>query len=345
MKRSIISLAVLLIGCALAPAVNAVDFKLATIAPEGSQWMQVMRGAAKEIKTATEERVRVKFYSGGVMGNEKKVLRKIRIGQLQGGAFTASGLSERYGDIVVYGLPLVFRSYDEVDYVRERMDPVLAEGLQEAGFVSFGFAGGGFANLMGNEQITELDQLRGRKAWIPEGDQLSFVAMEALNLSPVVLPITDVLTGLQTGLIEFIASPPVAAVVLQWHTKVKFVTDIPLAYALATLAIDRKAFNRISEADQQVFRDVMSRAYIKLDAQDREDNANALQALRSSGLTVLTLSSVQTDAWRQAATAANEALVDQEVVSAEIYQQLNGHLAEFRNGAADSQPTAAVNPR
>ena len=103
--------------------------KIATVAPEGSQWMQDMRIAAKEIGQRTDERVKIKFYGGGVMGNDKKVLRKIRIGQLQGGVFTANGLAERYRDIVLYGLPMVFRSQDEADYVRERMDPILAAGL------------------------------------------------------------------------------------------------------------------------------------------------------------------------------------------------------------------------
>ncbi len=136
------------------------------------------------------------------MGNDKKVLRKVRIGQLQGGAFTASGLSERYADIVIYGLPLLFNDDAEVDYVRERMDPQLEAGLSAAGFESLGMAGGGFAVLMGSEQVTTLDELRGRKVWVPEGDRISYAAMESLDLSPVVLPITDVLTGLQTGLLE-----------------------------------------------------------------------------------------------------------------------------------------------
>ncbi len=323
-------------------ATAATQFKIATIAPEGSQWMQAMRTAAKEIKAGTDERVIVKYYTGGVMGNDKKVLRKIRIGQLHGGAFTASGLAERYPDIVVYGLPLIFDSYDEVDYVREQMDPVLTAGLDDAGFVSFGFAGGGFASLMGNEQITQIDQLRGRKAWIPEGDRLSHVAMEALKLSPVLLPITDVLTGLQTGLIEFIASPPVAAVVLQWHTKVKYVTDVPLAYAIGVLAIDKRSFGRLSDADRTVFRDAMTRAYAQVDAQARPDNENAMEALRASGLNIIQLDAEQLAEWRAAASDASQALVEQEVISSGIYNRLIDHLQEFRAAGSGNEPTAAI---
>jgi len=332
--------AVCLLACLSSGPAVATEFKIATVAPEGSDWMREMRAAARDIRAATDGRVTVKFYTGGVMGNEKKVLRKIRIGQLHGGAFTASGLYERYPDIVVYGLPLVFRNEDEVAYVRKHLDPLLEQGLQKAGFVSFGFAGGGFAMLMGNERVTRFEQLRGRKAWIPEGDRLSYVAMEALNLSPVVLPITDVLTGLQTGLVEFIASPPVAAVVLQWHTKVHYLTDIPLAYTLGALVVDQRAFMRLSEADRQAFAQRMRAAYARIDAQARSDNASAMQALLASGLQVVDLPPAEAERWRQAARRANEALVQQEVISRDIYQRLMDLLAAYRAGAAPAPATA-----
>jgi TRAP-type C4-dicarboxylate transport system substrate-binding protein len=154
-----------LLLAAAAPAQSAVQFKLATIAPEGSGWMRELRAAADEVADRTEGRVKIKYYPGGVMGNDKKVLRKIRIGQLQGGAFTSSGLSERYADIVIYGLPLVFNDANEIAYVREQMDPLLMAGLSEAGLEALGMAGGGFANLMGAEQVSTLDELRGRKVW------------------------------------------------------------------------------------------------------------------------------------------------------------------------------------
>ena len=137
----------------LALPAQAAVFKIATVVPEGSQWMRELRAAGDEIAERTDDRVKIKYYGGGVMGNDKKVLRKIRNGQLQGGAFAASGLSEKYPPIALYGLPMMFESEAEVDYVRERLDPLLAQGLEEAGYVSFGFAGGGFAMLMGSRPL------------------------------------------------------------------------------------------------------------------------------------------------------------------------------------------------
>ena len=224
-------------------AAAATEIKLATVAPENSQWMREMRDATLTIKTRTEGRVTMKLYGGGVMGNEKKVLRKIRIGQLQGGAFTANGIAEVYPDIVIYGLPMLFESQDEVDIVRQRMDKDLLQGLRQAGFVGFGFAGGGFARILANRPVARLADLHGQKVWVPEGDRVSYEAMQSLQLSPVVLPITDVLTGLQTGLLDIIAAPPVAVVALQWQTRVKYLTSMPLMYTMGLVAIDEKTLS------------------------------------------------------------------------------------------------------
>ena len=160
------------------------------------------------------------------MGNDTTVLGRIRIGSLQGGAFTPTALASQYSDLNLYGLPLIFDSEEEAAYVRERLDAKLQRGLEEAGFVNFGFAGGGFAVVMSNTPVDELEDLKGKKVWVPEGDSISYASMEALSLSPVTLPLTDVLTGLQTGLIDIVAMSPIGALVLQWHTKVKYLSLI-----------------------------------------------------------------------------------------------------------------------
>ncbi len=312
---------------------GATQLKIATVAPEGSGWMQSMRLAAGEIKSKTNGRVEIKYYAGGVMGNDKKVLRKIRIGQLQGGVFTANGLSERYRDILIYGLPLVFRTQEEADYVRERMDPLLTQGLDDSGFVSFGFAGGGFAKLMGNEPIGHLDDLRGRKVWVPEGDTISYEAMVALNLAPVILPITDVLMGLQTGLLEYIATPPVGAVVLQWFTKVKYVSNLPLVYTLATMVIDKRAFSSISDADQATVREILTAVYDDFESQNKEDNLQAEEALAANGLKFIDLQPEIIASWREAARQANEKMAEKGLFSKDLLNALLSYVEEYRIAA------------
>ncbi len=319
---------------------EAAQFKIATVAPEGSQWMVDLKSAAERISERTDGRVTFKFYGGGVMGNDKKVLRKIRIGQLHGGVFTANGLAERYSDILLYGLPMVFRSQEEVDYVRERMDPILQAGLDEAGFVSFGFAGGGFAKLMGNEPVRLIDQLRGRKIWVPEGDRVSYEAMEALNLSPVVLPITDVLTGLQTGLLEYIATPPVGAIVLQWYTKVKYVTQYPFAYTLAVMAIDKKRFAQLAEQDRQIVTEVFASVYDKFEQQNRADNEGAEEALRANGLQFIDLDEDRLRDVRAKLAETSRRMAREGVFSLELLDQMLSHLDAFRSREVSARVSA-----
>jgi TRAP-type C4-dicarboxylate transport system substrate-binding protein len=322
----LLALASLAIG---APAA-AVDIKIATVAPDGSRWMQQMRAGAEEISAKTSGRVAIKFYPGGVMGNDAQVLRKIRIGQLQGGAFTAGGLGERYGGVNLYGIPLLFRSLDEIDVVRAELDADIAAGLDKAGFVTFGFIEGGFANLLANEPVRSVEDMRRKKVWVPEGDGISFLAMQSLGLSPAVLPVTDVLTGLQTGLIEIAFASPVAALVLQWHTKVKYLTDLPISYSMGIFAIEKGAYAGLSREDQQVVREVMSRYVVALDREARDDNRRAAEVLARSGVQTVTVNAADVEGWRSTIQTIHPQLRQRPDIDAAMFDRLLAVLAEYR---------------
>ena len=322
-------LAAVLLAC-VGFAASAVDLKLASVAPDGSHWMQQMRAGAEEIKTRTGGRVVLKFYPGGVMGNDSQVLRKIRVNQLQGGAFSAGGLAERYPGLNIYGIPLLFRSIAEVDAVRAKLDPKLAAGLEQAGFVTFGFVEGGFANLFSNEPIRTVSEMRRKKVWVPDGDQISFLAMQELGLSPVTLPVTDVLTGLQTGLIEITFASPVVALVLQWHTKVKYITRMPVSYSYGVPAIEKEAFGRLSADDQMVVREVMTKTLSGLDHAAREENERAYETLLSTGLKPVEVGAGDLDTWRHTIEGMYPQLRSRPDINAELFDELQAILAEYR---------------
>jgi TRAP-type C4-dicarboxylate transport system substrate-binding protein len=309
---------------------HAAVLKIATVAPEGSGWMKEMRASAKEIQERTDGRVQIKYYGGGVMGNDTKVLGKIRIGNLHGGAFTPSALQKIYPEISLYGLPMIFDSEEEVAYVRSRLDPTILDGLEKAGFVSFGIATGGFAVLMSNEPIRSLSDLQGKKVWVPEGDMISYATMQALSLSPVTLPLTDVLTGLQTGLIDIVAMSPIGALVLQWHTKVKFITDLPLVYTMGFMAIDHNSFKKISPADQELVREVMVRTYAQLDEANLVDNKEALQALLNTGIEKVALDEGEVTEIRVILRQSNRELAEQGEYSIDLYEQMLQYVQEYR---------------
>ena len=329
----------ILASLSMAAVAQAATLKIATVTPEGSQWMKDMRASAKEIRELTDGRVQIKYYGGGVMGDDDKVLGKIRIGALQGGAFTPSALAARYPDLNLYGLPLVFETEDEATYVRERLDDRLRVGLEDAGFVSFGFAAGGFAILMSNTPVRSLDDLKGKRVWVPEGDPISYASMEALSLSPVTLPLTDVLTGLQTGLIDIVAISPIGALVLQWHTKVKYVNNLPLVYTFGFMAVEKRAFDKLSEADQAVVREVMEKTYANFDEVNPGDNLEAYDALLNTGIENVPFDAAEFEQVRTRLVDSNRRLVEQSKIDIELYDEMLRHVEEYRfqGGSAASQ--------
>jgi TRAP-type C4-dicarboxylate transport system substrate-binding protein len=281
--------------------------------------------------------VQIKFFAGGVMGNDKSVLRKVRVGQLHGGAFTVGSLSEVTPDANLFSLPLVFRNYDEVDRVRQRMDGELKAELEKAGFACFGFAEGGFALLMSERPVRTVAEVRGRKIWVPEGDTVSYRAMESLGLAPVTLPITDVMTGLQAGLVEIIVSSPIGALAFQWHTRVRYVTTTPLSYLYGTLVIDRKVFDKLAAADQQLLREVMERIYANLDRQNRLDNQAAAAAMAKQGIQFIDPPAAEVASWQAIAGKLVDDLRREGAFSPVLYDRMQSILAEARrdgSGAA-----------
>lgn len=323
-------LTTLLLFGALCGAAGATTFKIATTAPEGTGWMREMRAAADEIGRRTAGRVQFTFFPGGVMGNDKSVLRKIRVGQLQGGALTGGALADVYPDIWIYSVPFTLRSSAEADYVRGRMDGQMAEGLKRAGFVSFGLTDNGFAYLMSNRPLAGPEDLKGQKVWTPEGDPVSQAAFAAVGVSPVALPLTDVLTGLQTGLVDTVASSPVGAIALQWHTRVTHLADVPLVYLTGGLVIDQKAFGRLSAADQKVTSEVLEAATARLNRQNRADGEAALRALRQQGLVFTSVSAADRQRWEGAVAAAMDDLARRGVFSTEMLRTLRRHLETYR---------------
>ena len=310
----------------------AVVFKIATLTPDGSTWMKVLRAGGEEVKNRTDGRVEFKFYPGGVMGNDQYVLRKIRSGQLHGAVLTAGGLTQTYGDIQLYNLPMAFDNLAEVDYVRGKMDSTLLEGLREQGYVGFGFAEVGFAYAMSKEPVRTLQEMRSQKVWTPSGDPGSELAIATFDISPIPLSIADVLSGLQTGLINGVAVPPVAAIALQWHTQLDYALDVPLLYVYGLLVVENRQFDKLSPADQEIFLEVMRDAVERVNAQSRIDHERAVEVLKIQGMTWNDPASGEVDRWESLSKDAAARLIEEDVLSSEMVETLRSHLATYRAG-------------
>lgn len=310
--------------------------KIATIVPQGSSWAGKIDAARTEIKERTDGRVELKVYYGGIQGDTAKIKQKIKIGQLHGGNFSPADFQDKLPELNLYGLPFVFQSIEEVNYVRKHMDKLLADGFAEEDFVTFGFAGD-FAIILSNTPVRGLGDLRGRKIWLPQGDAVSDRAMKKLRLVPNSKPVSDVLTGLRTGLFDVVSMPPAVAIALQWHTAVKYYTDMPVIYAMQFLAIKKSVFDKLSADDQTVMRDVLTRVYSEINDQNPIDATNAKEALAKSGIESIAPNEGEFDRLQKVMVEINRDMAKQGLFSIELLELMERHIDDYRSEHLDDQ--------
>lgn len=331
MKRVITTIVIFL--SLFASSTNATTLKIATLAPDGTYWMKSMRQAAKTIQQETEGRVKLKFFPGGVQGSDQSVLRKMRIGQLQGGAVANGVFAKLAPASQLYSLPFTFNNLEELHAIRPDFDQHIIDGLADKGYIVLGMSEAGFAYMMSNKEIRSSDDMRKRKVWSPEGDIVSKVTFENGDVDPIMLPIADVYTSLQTGLIDTIAVNPTSAIALQWHTKLNYATDYPLVFLMGMLVIDQRAFKKVSEADQVIVRKIIGDTFDAMSVQNAKDEASARNALVNNGMSFLELSDDDKRQWKGLAEEALKELAEEGVYPVDVYTDMTARISELRNSA------------
>ena len=269
----------------VAHAEEAYVLKFATLAPQGSTWLNIITDWANKVEKESQGRLKFKLYGGGVSGDEPDVLRKIRFGQLHGGAMTGHGIGYIYSPARVLEIPFLFRSYDEVDHVRTQLMPEIREGFHQNGFELLGWMEVGFIQLFSRDPIYSIDDMKKRRIWLWQGDPLGTAFFSASGLSPVPLPITEVFTSLSTGLIDTTIAPPLGAIALQWFTKTPYMTSIPVMDGIGGLIVSRKFFDGLPKDLQQLLRRTGEEAGTRLLVETRRDNEKSLAVLKQHGVT------------------------------------------------------------
>lgn len=273
-----------LLAALAAPSRSAEIIKFATLAPEGSTWMKVMQALDKELQVKTGGGVRFRFYPGGVSGDEKDVVRKMRIGQLHAGGLTGVGLGELAPEVRVLDAPFLVSSYAELDAVMAAVEPDLSKALEAKGYVVLGWTEVGFVQLFTAAPVKTLSDLKSVKMWVWEGDPIAESAFEAAGVHPVPLSITDVTTSLQTGLINGVYGSPLAVVALQWYARTPYIHSYPMAHASGAVLVSKKLFDKLGPAHQAALKEV-SKAHLKrLNELGRTENERALETLKKEGL-------------------------------------------------------------
>lgn len=292
--------------------------KIATLAPDGSSWMRELRVASKEIETTTQGRVVIKFYPGGVMGPDAVVLRKMRLGQLQGGVLTSSELAAVYPDSIIYSMPFLFENWAQVDKARVQIDPLLAKGFESRGYKMLGASGIGFAYMMGTKPIRSRAEISGIKLWIPQNDVIAERVFKMGGITPIPLPLGDVFTSLQTGLVDTVANTPSGAVALQWHGKVRSMVDLPMSFVVGFMVLDNKAYQKLGQADQLIVSKVFGAAARRMDANIKRDDAAALAAMKKQGLVITRLDAAENARWQNIGAQVTSQLEKEKIVSGEM---------------------------
>lgn len=300
---------------------HATEIKMALIAPEGSTWVNVMQDWNKELTQKTAGRVSLKLYHGGVMGDERDVLRKMRLGQVHAAGFTGLGLGLIAPEIRLLELPMLAQNYAQLDAVTQKFQPQFANGFKQKGFELLAWTETGYIYILSNSPIASEADMKGLKMWAWEGDALVEAMYKRFNLVPIPLALPDVLTSLQTKLVDAVYAPPLGAVALQWFTRTKYITNLKLANSTGGIVVTQKALAGVSPADQQIVRSTAKKYGDLLVKKIRADNDTAYQTLLQSGLQQIEVPAAELAKIRSTSLQVWDDLAGK-LYSAELLQQL-----------------------
>ena len=331
-----IAAAVLFAALTLPSALRAETMvKFATLAPDGSTWMKAMKEFTVEASSLTAGRVKFKIYAGGVSGDEKDVVRKIRLGQLQAGGFSGVGIGEIAPEARLLDTPFLFKNDREIDHIYKTLDPDFRKIFEERGYVLIGWAEVGNVNVFSTKPVTRVADLKNIKMWIWEGDPIAEATFKALGVSPIPLSITDVMTSLQTGMIDGVYGSPLSVIALQWFSRMKYVFALPLTNASGAVLISKKVFDRLSPEDQKVMLELGDKYFRKLTLQSRRDNAESINILKKKKLVFTEPAGPEVvKELEKDGEEARQALVGK-LYPKELLDKVEGALKAFRSGKKD----------
>lgn len=258
--------------------------KFATLAPDGSTWMKAVTQFTIEASSKTAGRVKFKVYAGGVSGDEKDVVRKIRLGQLQAGGFTGVGIGEIAPEARLLDTPFLFTSAKEIDHIYKTFDADFRKIFESRGYILLGWAEVGSVNIFSNTPVTRPEDLKSLKIWLWEGDPIAEAMYAALKVKPIPLSVMDVMTSLQTGMINGVYGSPLSVIALQWFTRMKYVFALPITNASGAVLLSKKTFDALSKEDQKALLELGEKHFRALTLQSRKDNEQSVAILKTKKL-------------------------------------------------------------
>jgi len=310
--RFFLSLAAIVLGVICLPhSGHAQLIKFATLAPEGTAWMNLMEEFTTHVESRTNGKVTFRIFANMVAGDEAVVLRKIRVGQLHGGGFTGNGLGQILPEVRVLELPYLFQSEQEIDAVYTEMFDYFSDAFEQKGYILLGWAEVGWVHFFTNKALRSTADISGVKMWVWEGDPLAEATFKAFDVPAIPLPITEVYTSLQTGLIDGVYASPMAAMATQWFTRVKFMSSTPMTNAIGAVLVSKRMFSRLSAPHQTILREEGKRLMQQLITQSRKDNVESITLMSKVKLQVVDLTESGVQEFQQGGMAVYGELAGQ----------------------------------
>jgi TRAP-type C4-dicarboxylate transport system substrate-binding protein len=334
--KNILTLSLVIVFVISGFAQTKYRIKFATQAPEGSAWIKVMNEYSDEVEQLTNGEIKFKIYPGGIQGDENAVVRKMRLGQIHCAGFTGVGAGEILPEFRVLETPFLLRNYEESDFISEMMSENLSKKFEENGYILLGLTEVGFVYVYAKKPIRSMSDLRGVKMWMWEADPLAEAAFQALHANAIPLSITDVLTSLQTNLIDAIYTSPLACVSLQWYTRVDYMMNFPLTNALGAILITKKEFDKLPVDYQKILVEKGHQHMAHLVQLSREANEESIELMKKNGMQLIEIPQANIKEFEKAGIKARESLVGK-LYSKELLDKIETAVQEFRSGKANLQ--------
>ena len=275
----------LLLNLIMCNLLFAATFKIAALAPKGTNWAKTIDEFAKEVKEKSDGKIKFKVYFGGTAGDEPDVLRKIRIGQLHGGVFTGKTLGDIAKNVRVIETPFTF--YDKREKASEALkglSPYFDQELKKNRFQSLGYYEVGQVYLVSNKKVSNIEELKGIKVWSWEGDEVINAMIKSLELVSVPLALPDVLQALSTGIINAAYAPPLGIIGLQWQTQIKYLVNFPTAFTVGAFLLSDKVWKKLDDKQKTLVKTIAKKYIDKANKLAKKDNQEGLQVLQSMGV-------------------------------------------------------------
>jgi TRAP-type C4-dicarboxylate transport system substrate-binding protein len=316
-------------------AEDRIVIRMGTLAPEGSPWHDVLKKMGDDWKRISGGKVSVKIYSG-VLGDEAEMIRKMNRRQLQAVAISGAALPRIEPGVSCLQIPLMLESYEELDYVRDRIAPRLESMFEERGYKVLNWSDAGWVHFFTKKPAATPDDLRELKLLTSAGDPETEQLYKDFGLRVVPLPYTEVLVGLETGLIEAVQGPPLYALLDQWFGLATNMTDLNWIPLVGATVMRTDTWARIPEQWRAEMLETAQTAGRDLRAKIRRLGEEAVPEMQKRGLTVVR---VDIATWRSRTFEAYPKLRGR-YAPADLFDEVERLRDEFRARGAGAPPAS-----